>query len=258
MPFSSPHTPKLTHPSIVKKNQRTTPQARSASLTLPAFAAALTLLAAPAHAASVVYEFTGGSLAPTVSGLPAGVTASNFSIGSFDSGTLQSDALRLTGADIGTNSTGTSRNNNTVLSFSLTIPSNVTLDLTSLTFDYTSSGVDSTFIFARTFSNLIDNGSVVDDTIGLFGKASGDPTSATGVTISLVDPSSNTLVGSNVTASAFTGLTDQTVTFSMPMIENGDDAGFIQFDNITLNVIPEPSTALLGGLGVLFLLRRSR
>ncbi|MFU8847865.1 MAG: hypothetical protein ACNA77_04010 [Opitutales bacterium] len=57
----------------------------------PLFASLLlgtSLIAAPAHAATIVYEFTGGSLAPTASGLPAGVTASNFSIGSFDSATL--------------------------------------------------------------------------------------------------------------------------------------------------------------------------
>ena len=243
----------------MKRPQRATPQACTASLTLPAFAAALTLLAAPAHAASIVYQFTGGSLAPTVSGLPPGVTASNFSIGSFDNATLQSDALRLTGADIGTAGTGTSFTNDTVLSFSLTIPSNVTLDLTSLTFDYTSSGIDGKFIYARTFSSIHGFDEVVNDTIGLFGKATGDDPSGTGV-ISLEDPTGNTLRGSNVNAGDFAGLTNQTVTFFMPMIRgtNVNAADYIQFDNVTLNFVPEPSVALLGGLGLLALLRRRR
>lgn len=253
MPFSSPHTPKLTHPSIVKKNQRTTPQA------LPAIAAALTLLAAPAHAASVVYEFTGGSLAPTVSGLPAGVTASNFSIGDFAAGTLQSDALRLTGADVTETTTGGSITANTVLSFSLTIPSGATLDLASITYDYTFSGIDNRSIWARTYTS-IPPGNAANDTIGKFGKTSGDPVSATDVTVSLDDPESNPFRGSNVNNGDFTGLTDQTITFYMPMFKSGTvvDAEYIQFDNVTLNVIPEPSTALLGALGMLALLRRRR
>ncbi len=245
----------------MKKIQRATAQARFARPALPAVAAALLL--APAHAASVTYEFTGGSLAPTVSGLPSGVTASNFSIGSFAAGTLQSDALRLTGADIGTNSTTTSFTNNTVLSFSLTIPADVTLDLTSLTFDYTSSGLSgSDFIYARTFSSIDGFDDVSNDTIGLFGKASTDPVSASDVTINLADPTVNffRVSGSNVNAGDFDDLTNQTVTFYMSMIRGTSvaNADYIQFDNVTLNFVPEPSSALLGGLGVLFLLRRRR
>ncbi len=244
----------------MKKNQQTITRACFGSSPVPVCAAALMLLSAPAHAASVVYEFTGGSLAPTVTGFPAGVTASDFLIGSFPNSALQSDALRLEGGDIGTASTGDSFANNTVLSFSLTIPSGVTLDLTSLTFDYTSSGIEDLFMFARTYSSIHGTANVVDDTIGLFGKASGDPESATGVMINLDDPTGNTLRGSNADAGDFAGLTDQTVTFTMPMIRNNnvDDAAYIQFDNVTLNFIPEPSAALLGGLGLLALLRRRR
>ena len=244
----------------MREDQRTTTRAASGFLTLSALAAVIALLAAPVHAASVVYEFTDGSLAPTVSGLPAGVTASDFSIGNFPTTALQSDALRLTRADIGTNSTATSLANDTVLSFSLTIPSDVTLDLISLTFDYTSSGIDSAFVYARTYSSIHGHGAVVDDTIGLFGKATADPVSATGVTIDLADPTGNLLRGSNVNAGDFDGLTDQTVTFYMPMIRSGgDNSDYIQFDNVTLNLIPEPSTALLvGGFGLLALLRRRR
>ncbi len=224
------------------------------------------LFAASVHASIIIsYEFTDGSLSPTASGLPAGVTASDFSIGSFDPGTLQSDALRLTGGDIGTNLTGTSFDNNTVLSFSLTIPSGVTLDLTSLTFDYTSNGIAGQFIYARTFSSIHGTGEVVDDTIGLFGKASSDPSSATGVAINLDDPTGNTLLGSNVNAGDFDGLYDQTVTFYMPMIRSTEitDSAYIQFDNVTLNAIPEPSSVLLvglafAGLGLYGLRRRRR
>ncbi|MFU8847864.1 MAG: hypothetical protein ACNA77_04005 [Opitutales bacterium] len=167
----------------------------------------------------------------------------------------------MTGADIGTSGSGTSFTNDTVLSFSLTIPSTVTLDFTSLTFDYTSSGIANTFIYARTFSSIHGTGNVVNDTIGLFGKASSAPESATGVAINLDDPTGNTLRGSNVNAGDFAGLTNQTVTFFMPMIRSndiGDTGDYIQFDNVTLNMIPEPSAALFGGLGLLALLRRRR
>jgi hypothetical protein len=243
----------------MKRTQRTTTQACSAGLTLPAFAVALSLLASPAHAASVVYEFTGGSLAPTVTGLPAGVTASNFSIGSFAGGTLQSDALRLTGADVTQTGTAASVTANTVLSFSLTIPSSVTLDLISLTYDYTGSGIDGKALWARTYTS-IPPGNATNDTIGQFGKISTDPVSATAATISLDNPESNPFRGSNVNNGDFTGLTDQTITFHMPMFRSSTvgAADYIQFDNVTLNVIPEPSAAFLGGLGALLLLRRRR
>ncbi len=230
----------------MKQTQRHTTQAGSASFNLPAFASALMLLAAPAYAGSVRFEFTGGSLAPTITGLPAGVTASDFSIGSFPGETLQSDALRLTGGDIGTNSSATSLANNTVLSFSLTIPADVTLDLTSLAYDYTSSGLaGGDFIWARTFSSIHGFDDVSNDTIGLFGKASTDPVSATDVTINLADPTVNFLRSSdsNVNAGDFTGLTNQTVTFYMSMIRANSvsTTDYIQFDNITLHIAGEPA-----------------
>jgi hypothetical protein len=215
----------------------------------------------PASAATVSYLFTGGSVTPTVTGLPAGVTASNFSIGSFPSGALTSDALLLTSGDVGTTSTGTSTSNNTVLSFSLTIPSDVTLSLTSLTYDYTTSGITGgEYFYARLFSSIQGSDSAVNDTITFFGKTSSDPASATGVTVNLENPTLNSSVGSNVTATDFTDLTNQTVTFSMPMLSNAATADSMQFDNITLNIapVPEPSTALLCALGLIALLRRRR
>ena len=46
----------------MKQTQRITTRPGSAGPALSAYAAALMLLASPAHAGSVTYEFTGGSL----------------------------------------------------------------------------------------------------------------------------------------------------------------------------------------------------
>ncbi len=210
------------------------------------------LFGAPVQATimSISYEFTDGSLAPTVSGLPAGVTASDFSIGSFPTTALQSDALRLFGADIPNTGTAASFTDNTVLSFSLTIPSGVTLDLISLTYDYTSSGIERSALWARTYSSIHGTANAVNDTIGRFGKTSNDPASETGFTINLDDPTGNPWRGSNVNAGDFDGLTDQTVTFFMPMIRSSSgvaSSDWIQFDNVTLNAnaIEIPSAGTL-------------
>jgi len=44
----------------------------------------------------------------------------------------------------------------------------------------------------------------------------------------------------------------------MPFIRSANTTDYVDIDNITLNFIPEPSSALLGGLGLLALLRRRR
>ena len=58
----------------------------------------------------------------------------------------------------------------------------------------------------------------------------------------------------------FTGFTDLTsVSWDQPVFS----AGLHQFTNITLSIVPEPSSLILGGIGILglavtFLVRRSR
>ncbi len=41
-------------------------------------------------------------------------------------------------------------------------------------------------------------------------------------------------------------------------IENSASSGFLNFDDVSIDVVPEPSVALLGGVGILGLLRRRR
>ena len=229
-------------------------------------AAALVLLAASAHAASVSYQFTGGSLAPIVTGLPAGVTASDFSLGSFTFANLSDNggsgnSLRISGNDFTAISTGASITANTVLSFSLTIPVGVTLDLTSLTYDFTSN-INSALAFmnARVFSE-IPPVSVVADTIGVIGVSIEGATSGTGVSLSLATPDSNPGNGANSNNGDFNSLTNQTITFFMPIVKGSEGIAatdYTDFDNFTLNFVPEPSSALLGALGMLVLLRRRR
>ena len=235
---------------------------------LTSLAATLALLASPAHAASVTYQFTGGSLTPTVTGLPAGVTASNFSLGKWSFANLSDNggsgnSLRISGADLSTNSTGTAITNNEVLSFSLTIPTGVTLDLTSLTHDFTSGGLAGTeFLNARVFSSIDAFDDVVGDTIGVMGRVANGANSGTAVSISLATPDSNAINGANSNNGDFDSLTNQTITFYMPFVRLSGVAAtdHVDIDNITLNFsqVPEPSSALLGGLGILALLRRRR
>lgn len=225
---------------------------------------AVALLAAPAHAASVAYQFTSGSLTPTVSGLPAGVTASNFSLGTTLTFADLSDnggsgnSLRISSNDLISNST-TAALADRNLSFSLTIPVGVTLDLISLTYDFTSGGLSgSEYINARVFSNIDGTDDIVGDTIGLIGRIANGANSGTGVLISLATPDSNASNGANSNNGDFDSLTNTTVTFSMPFIRSAATTDYVDIDNITLTFIPEPSIALLGGLGLLALLRRRR
>lgn len=219
-------------------------------------------------AATVAYQFTGGSMVPIVTGLPAGVTASDFSIGSFTFANLSDNggsgnSLRISGNDFTATGTGASFTANTVLSFSLTIPVGVTLDLTSITYDFTSAGLTGgDFTNARVFSNIDGSDDVIADTIGIIGVSSNGATSGTGVLVSLATPDSNASNGANSNDGDFDSLTNQTITFSMPLVRSAGTASndFVDFDNITLNFeqVPEPSAALLGGLGLLALLRRRR
>ncbi len=68
----------------------------------------------------------------------------------------------------------------------------------------------------------------------------------------------------NYNNESFTGLTPAGANIGQQLwIEfysdtNGDSSTFARLDNVTLTAIPEPSAALLGGLGMLLLLRRRR
>lgn len=216
------------------------------------------------HAASVNYQFTGGSMTPTVTGLPEGVTASNFSLGALTFANLSDNggsgnSLRISQNDLAGNSTATALTT-TNLTFSLTIPVGVTLNLTSLTYDFTSGGLaGAEYINARLFSSIDGTDDLAGDTIGVIGRITNGADSGTGVSISLATPDSNATNGANSNNGDFSSLTNTTVTFSMPFIRTAaTTTDYVDIDNITLNFVPEPSSALMGGLGLLALLRRRR
>lgn len=217
--------------------------------------------AAGAHAATITYEFTGGSLTPTLSGVPAGVTASNFGVGTlnlFDNGGGP-DSLRFFATDVGAAS-GTAFTNNQYVQFSVTIAAGTTINFTSLSLDYTSTVPVANLSNSRVFSSIDAFNQIAEDTIGVLGKSANGPAGPVNSSLSLSAPEGNTARGINVTNGEFTALTNTTITFYMPWIDNESATYYTDVDNIqlTFDVVPEPSSMLLGALGLVPLLRRKR
>ena len=202
-------------------------------------ALALTCACPGVHGQTVKYEFTGGSMAPSVSSLPAGVTASNFSIGTYTFAALSDNggsgnSLRLSRGDVGTSS-GTALAG-PCLSFSLTIPAGTTLNLTSLALDFASGGVTGAeYINARVFSNIDGADDLTADTIGTLGRVANGADSGT-MSISLTAPDSNPTNGANSNNGDFDSLTNRTVTFYLPFIRDSQTTAtdYVDIDNITL------------------------
>ena len=216
------------------------------------------------QAATVTYQFTGHSLAPTLSGVPAGVTVSDFVIGSgftlTDNG-AGPDSIRFYATDVG-GASGTALNPlNQFVSFSVTIAAGTTLNFTSLSLIYTSTIPADQLSNARIFSNIDDYDNIVNDTIGVLGKVANTPVGGPYTsTISLSTPESNSQRGTNVTNGEFNNLTNRTVTFYMPWIDNDTGTNYTDVDDIklTFDVVPEPTAAALGVLGMVLLLRHRR
>jgi len=214
-----------------------------------------------ANAATITYEFTGGSFAPTLSGVPAGVTASNFGVGTlnlFDNGGGP-DSLRFFATDVG-NASGTAFTNNQYVQFSVTIAAGTIVNFTSLSLDYTSTVPLANLSNSRVFSSIDAFNQVVEDTIGVLGKAANASQGPINSSLSLSSPEGNAGRGVNVTNGEFTALTNTTITFYMPWIDNESATVYTDVDNIqlTFDVVPEPSSMLLGAIGLLPFLRRTR
>jgi len=214
-------------------------------ISLTSIALALACSCQTAHAQSIKYEFTGGSMVPTVSSLPTGVTASNFSIGTYTFAALSDNggngnSLRLSRGDVSTSSTTALAG--PYLSFSLTIPAGVSLNLTSLSLDFASSGVTTTeYINARVFSSIDGFDNLTADTIGTLGRVANGADSGT-MSVSLASPDSNPTNGANSNNGDFDALTNRTVTFYLPFIRDSQTTAtdYLDIDNITLSFVNGP------------------
>ena len=207
------------------------------SLIIPVIA--LCVSAVSSHAATIIFNFNNtiaygsnlgaGSPVTTNDFSGDGVTVSNWTASSPSRsiGVQGGQVRALKSADTDTHQ------------FTVTIPADVTLNLTSLSFNW-----------------------------GEFGNEGAVPTWTISSTVGSITPNTATSTTASsqlatLALSGMTGLTNRTVTFTLldnSQGNNKNDTFYTFFDNVTLTgtVIPEPSAALLGGLGMLALLRRHR
>ena len=200
-------------------------------------------LAGSADAATITYDFNGGSAA-AVSDFGSGVTADNVVLGGAGAPMqLAEDRAHRKLLDVGL---GT-------LAITINIPNGVLVDLTSLDFvDGADSGTGSNDTFSQ-WDLTVSAGSVSPD-------SGTDFVAGTGFSSS---PNTVTLTG-------LTGLTNTSVTFTWTVYYgtiNGDPPtggnnsnrhAFLDDIKITGNVIPEPGSLALLGLGGLLIARRRR
>lgn len=245
--------------------------------TFSALLSILGLFSAGSQAAVLAtYEFTGGSLTPTLTATATsnGITVSDLSgaatynDGDGDLDLKDANNAAVQGADTAHTGTGAAITASNWMTFSVSIPSGVTIDLDTISFEI---GVDNFWgngspggHMSRVFSSIDGTDAVSDDTIGRVGFLGGSNNTDRPIetqTLGLSDPTGNINNGANVTGDDFQGLTNTTVTFYLPWIDNSSSGTrAVILDDIVINgtIIPEPSTALLSGLAFLGLLRRRR
>ena len=228
---------------------------------LPFVAAFVGFAASASGAVLATFTFTnvGGvpSLVPTLGpeAIAAGVTVSNFMIGSgagspTDEGA--SSALRITGLDTPSTNTGAALGLNAYYSFTVTIPNDKVVTLTSLSMDLTGTNLfyDNTSANghnARVYSSLDGFDDVTGDTLARIGFIG----------------SGNPVVNTVPLGGGFATLSGISVTFYMPFIDNsGTATRYLTLDNLVINgtiAVPEPDMAWVGALGAgVLVLRRRR
>lgn len=208
----------------------------------------------------VTYDFAGGSTAGTVTGdtglLTAGAVSTTYTGGGFSSATATAYApISSTGT-----SEATALSLGRYFTFTLTPQAGQTLDLTSFTLDFGGSAAE--ISQGTTFTSNI----VVQSSVGGFG--SGNPlltvtpnsyvsTSASNQQIKL------TSATVDVSGTAFDSLTTP-VTFRVYLYYTNASGGTgnysYRLDNIAVQAVPEPGSAVLFGLavGTTLIFRRRR
>ena len=220
---------------------------------------ALCMTAATSQAAVLAqYNFTGASaVASTVA---TDVTAGNFTpvgvvptnVGLSGTGNIFLRSTRTQGTEaLALSDLGSGLNDYQTVTISAA-PGKF-LDLTSVTFGFNANNNND--LAGGAFTST----AVLSSSVNGFGTAiTGTNTSRTAAGLNESTPFTPTATF-DLSAPAYNNLT--TITFRLSTFDSHNDNGRLsRFDDFTLNgdVIPEPSTALLGGLGLLALLRRRR
>lgn len=219
------------------------------SLLLPVIALCMT--AASSQAATIVFGFEttttamNGSNTGQTAIVPVssngfsgdGVTVSNWTavspVGGIQSVGGQMRALKKADTDTHT--------------FTVTIPAGLNISFTSLAFDYGNVGGDTAPANFLVSSN--------------FAGSTFTPNTATHTAAANISASVNMVLGG--TFANILSASPTAITFTLADSAGGNNNStslYTWIDNVTLTgtVIPEPSSALLGGLGMLLLLRRRR
>ncbi len=201
----------------------------------------LCMTAVSSHAATIAWNFTGNVRTASTNDFGSGITTSNYTIsglGLDPGGMINSEraATRF-------------KNGSDTHTFSIIIPNGVSVNLTNLSFDFGHS-----ISQGNGSANTAHNWSLSSITNG----GASVTTSGNGPTMAAGTRSTNF----NLALTGLTGETNTTITFTLldnTLAEN-NNTNRTFFDNVTITgtVVPEPSTALLGALGLLALLRRRR
>ena len=217
---------------------------------------ALCMTAATSHAAVLAqYDFNGASaVASTVATdvtagnfTPVGINPANVGLSGAGNAFLRStrtqatQALALTDLNAGLNDYQT---------VTISAGPGKFLDLTSVTFGFNANNNNSGGNFTST--------AVLSSNVNGFGVAITGTDNSRTVAQSTSGPFTPTATF-DLSASEYNNLS--TITFRLSTFDSINDNGDLsRFDDFTLNgdVIPEPSSTLLGGLGMLCLLRRRR
>lgn len=258
------------------KNVRNSPQ-------IPSLLLALAGLTLSSHAAGVIYAFESSDLSPTPSGtgfVAGSITETSLSAGVIYGSMSGGSVVRAYRPDQIANSTAPGTASADYISFTLIPDSGSYLDFTTASFTadlgaFTSSGssgsmtIYTQLIYQIGATPLTTTGSVAS--VGQ--EAFTTPGSYTGVAgfNAAADLFDLTTGGLSVDLSLLGALAvDQTITFRVSI---GDDSSSATALNAATNVkgvyldnvgvsgfsfIPEPSAALLGGMGLLAILRRRR